>query len=198
MENKSVDMRRRRLLTVVATVAGGAGMIGAAAPFIATMAPSSRAKAIGAPVEIDISKLQPGDLVIEKWRGKPIWILRRTRQMLDDIRAQKNAVSDPGSDNSIQPEYAKNEFRARKDEFLVMIGICTHLQCSPNYIPKDADKTPVADWKGGFFCPCHGSRFDLAGRVFKGVPAPTNLVIPPYQFLPSGNLLVGDDNGTVS
>ncbi len=198
MENKSVDMRRRRLLTVVATVAGGAGMIGAAAPFIATMAPSSRAKAIGAPVEIDISKLQPGDLVIEKWRGKPIWILRRTRQMLDDIRAQKNAVSDPSSDNSIQPEYAKNEFRARKDEFLVMIGICTHLQCSPNYIPKDADKTPVADWKGGFFCPCHGSRFDLAGRVFKGVPAPTNLVIPPYQFLPSGNLLVGDDNGTVS
>lgn len=198
MENKSVDMRRRRLLTVVATVAGGAGMIGAAAPFIATMAPSSRAKAIGAPVEIDISKLQPGELVIEKWRGKPVWILRRTRQMLDDIRVQKNEVSDPGSDNSIQPEYAKNEFRARKDEFLVMIGICTHLQCSPNYIPKGADKTPVADWKGGFFCPCHGSRFDLAGRVFKGVPAPTNLVIPPYQFLPSGNLLVGDDNGTVS
>ena len=174
---------------------GGSGVVAAAVPFVATMQPSAKTKAIGAPVEVDISDLRPGERKIEQWRGKPVWILRRTEQMLADIKAQDDAVSDPGSEKSAQPEYAKNEYRAIEDEFLVVIGICTHLGCSPNFVTKDADNVPAADWKGGFFCPCHGSRFDLAGRVFKGVPAPTNLVIPPYKFLSPTRLLIGDDSG---
>ena len=195
MDNSNVDKSRRRFLTAAATVVGGSGVVAAAVPFVATMQPSAKTKAIGAPVEVDISDLRPGERKIEQWRGKPVWILRRTEQMLADIKAQDDAVSDPGSDKSAQPEYAKNEYRAIEDEFLVVIGICTHLGCSPNFVTKDADNVPAADWKGGFFCPCHGSRFDLAGRVFKGVPAPTNLVIPPYKFLSPTRLLIGDDSG---
>ena len=195
MENRPVDNDRRRFLTAAATVVGGAGAAAAAVPFVATMTPSAKTRAIGAPVEIDISGLKPGGRIIEKWQGKPVWVLRRTEEMLADISAQNAALSDPESGASAQPDYAKNEFRARKAEFLVVLGICTHLGCSPIYILKDADNSPAADWKGGFFCPCHGSRFDLAGRVFKGVPAPTNLVIPPYKFLSPDKLLVGDDSG---
>ena len=195
MENKPVDTSRRRFLTAAATVVGGAGTVAPAVPFIATMTPSEKTKAIGAPVEVDISALKPGERIIEKWQGKPVWILRRTQEMLDDITALDGEVSDPGSDSSSQPEYAKNEFRAREDEYLVVLGICTHLGCSPTFILKDADNSPGDDWKGGFFCPCHGSSFDLAGRVFKGVPAPTNLVVPPYKFLSPSKLLIGDDSG---
>ena len=129
--------------------------------------------------------------------GKPVWILRRTGEMLKDISSLNDKVSDPTSDNSAQPDYAKNEFRAREDEFLVVIGICTHLGCSPNFVMKEEGDSIDADWKGGFFCPCHGSRFDLAGRVFKGVPAPSNLVIPPYKFISSTRLLIGDDSEAV-
>jgi ubiquinol-cytochrome c reductase iron-sulfur subunit len=197
MDNSNVDKGRRRFLTAAATVVGGAGAAAGAVPFIATMAPSEKAKAIGAPVEVDISKLKPGERMIEKWQGKPIWILRRTQEMLDDIAAQDDAVSDPGSDASAQPEYAKNEYRAREDEYLVVIGICTHLGCSPSFVVKEGDNAPVEDWKGGFFCPCHGSRFDLAGRVFKGVPAPTNLVVPPYKFISPSRLVIGDDSEAV-
>jgi ubiquinol-cytochrome c reductase iron-sulfur subunit len=161
------------------------------------MTPSAKTKAIGAPVEVDISKLKPGERMIEKWQGKPVWILRRTKEMLADIAAQDGAVSDPKSESSAQPEYAKNEYRAREDEFLVVIGICTHLGCSPSFVLKDSDNTPADNWKGGFFCPCHGSRFDLAGRVFKGVPAPTNLVIPPYKFITPSRLVIGDDSEAV-
>ena len=175
----------------------GAGAAAGAVPFIATMTPSAKTKAIGAPVEVDISKLKPGERMIEKWQGKPVWILRRTKEMLDDIAAQDGAVSDPGSESSAQPEYAKNEYRAREEEFLVVIGICTHLGCSPNFVLKDSDDVPADNWKGGFFCPCHGSRFDLAGRVFKGVPAPTNLVIPPYKFITPSRLVIGDDSEAV-
>lgn len=197
MDNSNVDKSRRRFLTAAATVVGGAGAAAGAVPFIATMTPSEKTKAIGAPVEVDISSLQPGERLIEKWQGKPVWILRRTKEMLDDIAAQNDEVSDPVSDASAQPEYAKNEFRAREDEFLVVIGICTHLGCSPTFVLKEGDNPPAEDWKGGFFCPCHGSRFDLAGRVFKGVPAPTNLVVPPYKFLTPSLLLIGDDSGAV-
>ena len=195
MDNSNVDKSRRRFLTAAATVVGGGGAVAAAVPFVATMTPSEKAKAIGAPVEVDISNLRPGERKIEQWRGKPVWILRRTEEMLADIKAQDPEVSDPGSDSSAQPEYAKNEFRAVQDEYLVVIGICTHLGCSPSFVTKDADNPPADDWMGGFFCPCHGSRFDLAGRVFKGVPAPTNLVIPPYKFLSPTRLLIGDDSG---
>ncbi len=196
MDNSNVDKSRRRFLTAAATVVGGAGTVAGAVPFIATMAPSEKTKAIGAPVEVDISKLQPGELTIEKWQGRPVWILRRTQEMLDDISAQADIVSDPVSEASAQPDYAKNEYRARENEYLVVIGACTHLGCSPKFIEKGIDESPSAD-KGGFFCPCHGSRFDLAGRVFKGVPAPTNLVVPPYKFISSSRLLIGDDSEAV-
>ena len=197
MDNSNVDKSRRRFLTAAATVVGGAGTVAAAVPFIATMTPSEKTKAIGAPVEVDISSLQLGERKIVKWQGKPVWILRRTPEMLDDIAAQNDDVDDPASDESAQPDYAKNEYRAREDEYLVVLGVCTHLGCSPSFILKDSDNPPVADWKGGFFCPCHGSRFDLAGRVYKGVPAPTNLVIPPYKFLSASRLLIGDDSEAV-
>lgn len=197
MDNSNVDKGRRRFLTAAATVVGGAGAAAGAVPFIATMTPSAKTKAIGAPVEVDISKLKPGERMIEKWQGKPVWILRRTKEMLADIAAQDAAVSDPKSESSAQPDYAKNEYRAREEEFLVVIGICTHLGCSPNFVLKDGDNLPAVDWKGGFFCPCHGSRFDLAGRVFKGVPAPTNLVIPPYKFITPSRLVIGDDSEAV-
>ncbi len=197
MDNSNVDTSRRRFLTAAATVVGGVGTVAGAVPFIATMAPSAKTKAVGAPVEIDISKLQPGERIIEEWQGKPVWILRRTQEMLEDIASLDNEVSDPASDSSAQPDYAKNEYRAREDEYLVILGICTHLGCAPKFILKDNDNPPTPDWKGGFFCPCHGSRFDFAGRVFKGVPAPTNMVIPPYKFLSPGLLLVGDDSEAV-
>ena len=194
MINKNIDQGRRRFLTTAATVVGGVGAVAAAVPFVSNMKPSAKTKAIGAPVEVDISKLEPGDLMIEKWQGKPVWILRRTGEMLKDISSLNDEVSDPASDDSAQPDYAKNEFRAREDEFLVVIGICTHLGCSPNFVMKEEGDSIAADWKGGFFCPCHGSRFDLAGRVFKGVPAPRNLVIPPYKFISPTRLLIGDDS----
>ena len=194
MENKNIDQGRRRFLTTAATVVGGVGAVAAAVPFVSNMNPSAKTKAIGAPVEVDISKLEPGDRMIEKWQGKPVWILRRTGEMLKDISSLNDIVSDPASDDSAQPDYAKNEFRAREDEFLVVIGICTHLGCSPSFVMKGEGDSIAADWKGGFFCPCHGSRFDLAGRVFKGVPAPRNLVIPPYKFISPTRLLIGDDS----
>ena len=197
MENKNIDQGRRRFLTTAATVMGGVGAVAAAVPFVSNMNPSAKTKAIGAPVEVDISKLEPGDRMIEKWQGKPVWILRRTGEMLKDISSLNDKVSDPTSDDSAQPDYAKNEFRAREDEFLVVIGICTHLGCSPNFVMKEEGDSIAADWKGGFFCPCHGSRFDLAGRVFKGVPAPRNLVIPPYKFISPTRLLIGDDSEAV-
>ncbi len=195
MDNNDVDTKRRRFLTASAVVLGGVGVGAGSVPFIATMTPSAKTKAVGAPVEVDISRLKPGERLIQEWRGKPVWILRRTKEMLDDIAAQDDAVSDPSSDNSKQPDYAKNEFRALEAEYLVVIGICTHLGCSPTFVLKGSEKAPASDWKGGFYCPCHQSRFDLAGRVFKGVPAPTNLLIPPYKFITPSRLLIGDDSG---
>ena len=197
MENNNIDQSRRRFLTTAATVVGGVGAVAAAVPFVSNMSPSAKTKAIGAPVEVDISDIEPGGRLIEKWQGKPVWILRRTKEMLKDISTLSDDVSDPKSDESAQPEYAKNEYRALKEEFLVVIGICTHLGCSPNFVLKEEGASISTDWKGGFFCPCHGSRFDLAGRVFKGVPAPRNLVVPPYKFISPTRLLIGDDSEVV-
>ena len=188
-----VDLKKRRLLTATTSVVGAVGAGFAIWPFIASMNPSARAKSAGAPVEADISKLEPGGLLRVKWRGKPVWIVRRTDQNIADLEGLDGVLADPASDVPQQPEYARNTHRSRKPEFLVAVGICTHLGCSPTYRPEVAAADLGADWKGGFFCPCHGSKFDLAGRVFSGAPAPTNLEVPPYQFLGETTILIGDD-----
>jgi ubiquinol-cytochrome c reductase iron-sulfur subunit len=191
--SEQVDVGRRRLLTTATALTGAVGVAFAATPFLASWKPSARAKALGAPIEIDVSKLEPGAMLKVEWRGKPVFVLRRTPQMLQSI-AQSNALlADPASDGSLQPDYAKNEARARKPEYLVMLGVCTHLGCAPMPKFEPADVTISADWLGGFYCPCHGSKFDLSGRVYKSVPAPTNLTIPPYAFLSEGRILVGSD-----
>ena len=196
MSENGTDKERRRFLTAAATVVGGAGTLAAAVPFVATMTPSAKTKAFGAPVEVDISELKPGERMIVKWQGKPVWILRRPADLLETIPELDGEVRDPKSEKEQQPDYAQNEYRSIKPEYLIVLGICTHLGCSPNYVTHEdaASFNLSADWKGGFFCPCHGSRFDLAGRVFKGVPAPTNLVVPPHQYLSDTRVLIGDDS----
>jgi ubiquinol-cytochrome c reductase iron-sulfur subunit len=190
MSEKKIDNTRRNLIAATGAV-GGAGI---AVPFAWSWWPSERAKAAGAPVEADISGIAPGEMSVVEWRGKPVWILRRTKEMLDSIAKADNQVSDPKSDvNGQQPEYAKNEYRSLKPEYLVLVGICTHLGCSPQPKPADAKGEMGAEWDGGFLCPCHGSKFDLAGRVYKGSPAPINLEVPPYTYLSDGKLLIGDD-----
>jgi ubiquinol-cytochrome c reductase iron-sulfur subunit len=191
-ENKQPDKTRRNLI-VATSLVGGAATVGAAVPFVASWFPSERAKAAGAPIEVDISSLVPGELGVFEWRGKPVWVLKRTKEMLDNIKLVDGKVSDPKSDVPQQPEYAKNEFRSLKPEVMVMVGVCTHLGCSPKEKGVEARDEMGADWKGGFYCPCHGSKFDLAGRVYKGSPAPTNLEVPPYTFLSDNTILVGED-----
>jgi len=191
----SVDNQKRRFLTVATSVVGAVGAGFVAVPFLKSWNPSEKAKAAGAPVEADISRLEPGQLMRVKWRGKPVWIVRRTEQNLSDLEKVADRLADPASEQEQQPKYCQNPHRSRKPEYLVAVGICTHLGCSPTYRPEMAPVDLGKDWVGGFFCPCHGSKFDLAGRVYAGVPAPTNLVIPPYQFLTDTQLLVGDDGG---
>jgi ubiquinol-cytochrome c reductase iron-sulfur subunit len=157
------------------------------------MFPSERAKAAGAPVEVDISKLAPGELAVVEWRGKPVWVIRRTQEMLASLKAVTGRLSDPASGASEQPDYAKNEYRAAKPEIMVMEGVCTHLGCSPQLKSAEAKGEMGGDWVGGFYCPCHGSKFDFAGRVFRGAPAPTNLPVPPYTYLSDSRLLIGED-----
>lgn len=194
MADNEIDLRRRRVLTGAATLVGGIGAAYVSVPFIMSMDPSAKAQAAGAPVDVDVSKLKPGQLLTVEWRGKPIWILRRTQQMLDNMTSLEPALRDPQSNElSQQPNYAKNVFRSIKPEIMVMVGICTHLGCAPTYRPELAPEDMGADWKGGFFCPCHGSRYDLAGRVYAGVPAPSNLVVPPYRYVTDTRILVGVD-----
>ena len=195
MSADGVDLKKRRFLTAATTVVGAIGTGFVVYPFLAAWAPSEKAKAAGAPVEADISKLEPGQLLRVEWRGKPVWIVRRTEQNLKDLPTLNDRLVDPASEVPQQPSYCQNEYRSIKPEYLVAIGICTHLGCSPSYVPEAAPKEFDAEWKGGFFCPCHGSRFDLAGRVFSGVPAPTNLVIPKYRYMSDTLILVGDDGG---
>jgi len=191
-DNQKVDKARRNLV-VATSVVGGAASIGAAIPFVASMLPSERAKAAGAPVEVDFSRLAPGELGIFEWRGKPVWVMRRTQDILESLKKAAGNLTDPASLASLQPEYAKNEYRSLKPEVMVIVGVCTHLGCSPQMKSADAKAEMGADWEGGFYCACHGSKFDLAGRVFRGAPAPTNLTVPRYTFLSDSTLRIGDD-----
>ncbi len=191
-----VDAGRRQFLTTATIATGAVGAAFAITPFLASWQPSARAKALGAPVEVDISKLEPGALVKVEWRGKAVYIVHRTPQMLAQLKDMAPRLRDPDSNDSEQPQYAKNPSRAIKPEYLVLVGVCTHLGCAPldRFTPGDVT-TGMSDWPGGFFCPCHGSKFDLAGRVFKDVPAPTNLTVPPYQFLGDTKIQIGADQG---
>lgn len=195
MAEDHVDKHRRRFLTAVTTGVGAFGGIAAAVPFVVSMSPSERAKAAGAPVEIDISKLQTGQMLREEWRGKPVWIIKRSEEMLDSLEGVQDELLDPHSDvASQQPSYVDAETRSVKPEILVLVGICTHLGCSPVEKFAIGAKSGLGeDWPGGFFCPCHGSKFDLSGRVYKGVPAPTNLVVPPHRFETDSTIVVGED-----
>lgn len=193
MSSDGVHAGRRRFLTGAVSVVGGVGGVFAAWPFVSAWQPSERAKAIGAPVEVDFSKLEPGGQMTIKWRGKPVWIVRRTQDALSSLPPLNGVVKDPKSAESTQPSYARNEHRSIKPEFLILVGICTHLGCSPKYF-RATDPHPLGpDWKGGFFCPCHGSKFDYAGRVYPGVPAPSNLEVPPHQYLSDTRVIVGQD-----
>jgi ubiquinol-cytochrome c reductase iron-sulfur subunit len=186
------DRVRRRLIVATAG-ATGVGIVAAAVPFVDSMTPSERAKALGAPVEVDVSDIKPGELRIIEWRGKPVWVLHRTPEMISDVRADDGVVVDPQSKVPQQPEYATNELRSIKPEYLVLVGVCTHLGCSPQLKPAGDKAEMGGAWNGGFYCPCHGSKFDLAGRVYQGVPAPVNLVVPPHMYLSDARILVGDD-----
>lgn len=193
MANSGVDKGRRRFLIASTSVVGAVGAGAALVPFIDSMNPSARALAAGAPVEVNTNKVEEGQQLRVIWRGKPVWVVRRTEQMVKDLPSNDPKLKDPASDASIQPEYAKNPVRSRKDDLTVMVGICTHLGCSPTYRPELAPADLGSDWKGGWYCPCHGSRFDMAGRVFKGAPAGTNLEIPPYYYKDETTILVGED-----
>lgn len=198
MSTEGVDKGRRRFLTAATTAVGAVGAGFAIAPFVISWQPSARAQAAGAPVEVDISRMQPGQMVTVEWRGQPIWVVRRTEQNMNELERVEDSLQDPQSNVPQQPEYAKNRFRAREQnpEYVVLVGICTHLGCSPTYRPDiGAADLGGSNWRGGFFCPCHGSRFDLSGRVYANLPAPTNLVVPPYHYLSETVILVGEDGG---
>jgi len=194
--SEEVNAGRRQFLTAATVTTGAVGAAFAIAPFLASWRPSARAKALGAPVEVDITKLDAGAMVKVEWRGKAIYIVHRTPQMLAQLKDMAPRLRDPDSANSEQPSYAKNEDRSIKPEYLVLVGVCTHLGCAPLDRFTPGDVTVAADWPGGFFCPCHGSKFDLSGRVFKDVPAPANLTVPPYRFLSDTKILIGADQGS--
>ncbi len=197
MADKELDQGKRRFLIAATGVAGGIVGVAAAVPFVASMLPSERAKAAGAPVEADFGNLAPGEMTLVEWRGKPVWIVRRTPEMLDSIKQSEGKVADPRSERKpgeLTPLYARNEFRSIKPEYLVVVGICTHLGCSPVDKFKAQPEAFANDWKGGFYCPCHGSLFDLAGRVYKNKPAPDNLEVPPHKYLSDTRLVIGEDS----
>ncbi len=195
MANEEVSSTRRNLL-IATGVVGAMGVAGASVPFISSFQPSARAKTAGAPVDVDISKIdnEPGMRMIVQWRGKPVWIFKRTKEQLAALPGLDGKLRDPKSDNIDQtPAFAKNEARtiAGKENIAVIVGVCTHLGCSPTFIPEMLPQAFDSEWKGGFYCPCHQSRFDLAGRVYQGVPAPSNLEIPPYHFVDENKIIVG-------
>ena len=189
-----VDEKKRRFLVASTSVMGAVGVGFVAVPFLSSWSPSERAKNAGAPVEVDISALEEGRLLIVEWQSKPVWIIKRSAKTLSDLETLNDSVSDPNSENvAQQAAYAQNIHRSRKPEISVLVGICTHLGCSPTYRPDLAPADLGADWLGGFFCPCHSSKFDMAGRVFQGVPAPTNLSVPPHYYLSENVILIGND-----
>lgn len=195
---ESTGFTRRHFLTVATVVTGGVGAIATAVPFVASFKPSARAQALGAPVTVDISKLEPGAMTRVEWRGRAIYVVYRTEEMLGSLNKDVGLLEDPDSeaDDSVQPEYAKNPHRSLRPAFLVLEGVCTHLGCAPLARFEVAPADLGADWPGGFYCPCHGSKFDLAGRVFAGVPAPANLPVPPYRFINDSTILIGSDAGS--
>ncbi|MGR9087224.1 MAG: ubiquinol-cytochrome c reductase iron-sulfur subunit [Gammaproteobacteria bacterium] len=198
MNNEGVDKSKRQFLTSALTVVGAVGAGYLAVPFLAQMQPSVKTMAAGAPVEVDISKMEPAQLLRVAWRGKPVWILNRSSEVLTTLQTLDSELRDPLSEESIQPEYTKNPVRSIKPEIFVAIGICTHLGCSPTFRPEIGPADLGDKWKGGFFCPCHGSWFDLAGRVYRGVPAPTNLEIPPYRYVTDALIIIGESTNEAS
>jgi len=194
MSQDQVDTSKRRFLLAATGAVGGVAAAGVAIPFVGSMLPSAKAKAAGAPIEVDVSKLEPGAQLTVEWRGKPVWIVRRTPEMIAQLDQNSDKLSDPGSEAQQQPEYCKNKTRSLKPEYLVVVGVCTHLGCSPTFRADKGAADLGGDWPGGYYCPCHGSRFDLAGRVFKNVPAPVNLVVPPHRYISDAVLLVGADS----
>ncbi|MEI8208311.1 MAG: ubiquinol-cytochrome c reductase iron-sulfur subunit [Methylococcales bacterium] len=192
MNNKGVDKSKRQFLTSALTVVGAVGSGYLAVPFLAQMQPSVKAMAAGAPVEVDISKMETGQLIRVAWRGKPVWVLNRTPEVLETLKTLDAELRDPLSNDSEQPGSSKNQVRSQKPDIFVAVGLCTHLGCSPTFRPEVAPVDLGEKWKGGFFCPCHGSWFDLAGRVYRGVPAPTNLEIPPYRYASETRIIIGE------
>ena len=191
--NGPTDSARRKILQQATTAVAGLALAGASYPFIASLAPSARARAQGGPVEVDLAPLQAGELATPEWRGKPVWILRRTPDMLSRLQSHRSELADPGSEvASQQPQYAANPGRSINPEIFVRVGLCTHLGCIPNFRPEPG--SVQTDWPGGFYCPCHGSKFDLAGRVYSGSPAPTNLVVPRHSFIAADRLVIGRDS----
>lgn len=186
-----VDKERRKFLLTATKIVGSVGCAFAATPFISSWLPSAKAMAAGAPIEVDLSKMEPGQQVTVEWRGKPVWIIKRTESMLNTLPKTRERLRDPDSEAIQQPIYAKNEHRSRTKNYLVLVGVCTHLGCSPKFKPTLGELGP--SWPGGFYCPCHGSTFDLAGRVFQGVPAPLNLEVPPYYFPKNDFVVIGED-----
>lgn len=194
MAEQGVDLGRRRFLTASTAIVGGVGGVFAAVPFVKSWTPSAKAQTAGAPVVVDISKLEVNARIIQMWRGKPVWIVKRTPEMLDALPSLNDKLRDPDSANEEQqPVYAKNVHRSIRPEILVLEGVCTHLGCSPLHVPDMVPQGFDGEWKGGFYCPCHQSRFDLSGRVYQGVPAPTNLKVPPYHFISDSLIEIGVD-----
>ncbi len=194
MTHTDVDTSKRQFLTTALTVVGAVGTGYLAVPFLSQMQPSAKAMAAGAPVEVDISKMEEGQLLRVAWRGKPVWILNRTAEALKTLTGLESQLADPASNESVQPNSSKNAVRSIKPEIFIAVGLCTHLGCSPTFRPEIAPHDLGEDWKGGFFCPCHGSKFDLAGRVYSGVPAPTNLDVPPYRYVTDTHIIIGEDS----
>ena len=193
MSNDGVNAGRRRFLVAATSVVGAAGAVGAAVPFVGSWFPSAKAKAAGAPVKVNISKVEPGQQIVAEWRGQPVFIMNRTSEMLSGLETLVPELADPDSKDSVQPTYVNPETRSIKPELLVLVGLCTHLGCSPTIRPEVAPADLGADWIGGYFCPCHGSKYDLAGRVYKGQPAPLNLPVPPYSYESDDVVVVGVD-----
>lgn len=191
MKSNEIDAERREFLKIATTIMGTIGIAAAGFPFIMALEPSTDVEAIGAPVSVDLSKIKPGEMITIPWRGKPIWVVRRTQEQLKSLSLDESLLRDPNSKVDQQPEYAKNRYRSIKPEFLVLVGVCTHLGCIPNYKPELGSISP--QWPGGFLCPCHGSKFDMAGRVFKGVPAPVNLEVPKYAYRSDTEIIIGTD-----
>jgi ubiquinol-cytochrome c reductase iron-sulfur subunit len=193
MSTEVVDGGRRRFLTAATSAVGGVGVVAVVWPFLASLRPSAKAQALGAPVSADISKIEEGQQVTFIWRGQNIWVLNRTKDMLDSLAKVTDMLSDPNCEQDQQPKYCKNQARSIKPEYLVMQGKCTHLGCSPTFKPEHPAPEIDANWQGGYFCPCHGSKYDLAGRVFKNMPAPLNMPVPPHRYVTDTLIIIGED-----